>query len=104
MKTYQTVFYAPRNAKKKQFFGKIYQVSEINCYEVATFQIDFTQIDKQKSLVFNKTGKAIGSIEFVVGVEGGLKRLRQKENLPLLSQTQDCTMTKVTYCSEAEAK
>jgi hypothetical protein len=78
MKTYQTVFYAPLGAKKKQVLGKIYQVSELNCYEVATFQIDFGINGKQKSLVFNRAGKAIGSIGFVVGAEGGGKRLGKK--------------------------
>ena len=72
---------------------------------MATFQIDFAISDKQKSLVFNRAGKAIGSIGFVVGAKGGGKKLRkksEKENLPMLAHTQDCSMGKVTYCSEAE--
>jgi hypothetical protein len=42
MSTYQTTFYAPLFMKKKRIICKIYQVSEINYYEVGRFNVDFS--------------------------------------------------------------
>jgi hypothetical protein len=58
--------------------------------------------------VFNKIGKAIGSIGFVVNAQGGLKRLtkksvKEKENLPSLACMHDCSKDKILYMSEADA-
>ncbi len=59
-------------------------------------------------MVFSKMGKAIGSIGFVVNAQAEVRRLtkksmKEKENLPSLAFTHDCSTTKITYCSEADA-
>jgi hypothetical protein len=53
-------------------------------------------------------GKTIGSIGFVVNTQGGLKRLtkksvQEKENLPSLAGTHDCSRDKILYLSETDA-